>query len=162
MLQNETWEQIYDTFCINVAFNKFQEILVRHYETSFPTIYIKNKTKHNKWITKGIRISCSKKRELFLKYRNSRDNIQARNHYKKYCNTLTKVINQAKKHLYHKKLTTSTNKIKTAWQLVKDNTGKHYHDDETITKIKTDKGILENHEDIANAFNDYYIRGLII
>ena len=70
---------------------------------------------------------------------------------------LTKVINQAKKQLYHKKLTTSTNKIKTAWQLVKDNTGKHYHDDETITKIKTDKGILENHEDIANAFNDYYI-----
>ena len=67
LLQNETWEQIYDASCINVAFNKFQEILVRHYETSFPTIYVKNKTKHNKWITKGIRISCSKKKRTFSK-----------------------------------------------------------------------------------------------
>jgi hypothetical protein len=90
LLKNETWEQIYDSSCVNVAFNKFQETLVRHYETSFPIIYVKNKTKQNKWITKGIKISCSKKRELFLKCRNYKENIQERIHYKKYCNVLKK------------------------------------------------------------------------
>ena len=156
LLQNETWEQIYDASCINVAFNKFQEVLVRHYETSFPTIYVKNKTKQNKWIMKGIRIPCSKKRELFLKCRNSRDKIQARDYYKKYCNILTKVINQAKKQFYHKQLAASSNKIKTAWRLVKDNTCNHHYD-ETINKIKTGNVQLENPDDIANAFNNYYI-----
>jgi hypothetical protein len=97
LLKNETWEQIYDSTCVNVAFNKFQETLVRHYETSFPIIYVNNKAKQNKWITKGIKISCSKKRELFSKSRNHKENTQVRNYYKKYCNILTKVINQAKK-----------------------------------------------------------------
>jgi hypothetical protein len=156
LLKNETWEQIYDSSCVNVAFNKFQETLVRYYETSFPIIYVNNKDKQNKWITKGIKISCSKKRELFLKCRNYKENIQARNYYKKYCKILTKVINQAKKQLYYNQLAAASNKTKTAWQLVKDNTCNHYHDD-IITKINTDNVLLENSEEIANAFNDYYI-----
>jgi hypothetical protein len=79
-----------------------------------------------------------------------------RNHYKKYCNTLTKVINQAKKQFYHKQLAASSNKTRTAWQIVKDNTYNHYHDD-TIPKIKTNNVLLDNPEEIANAFNNYYI-----
>jgi hypothetical protein len=65
LLKNETWEQIYDLSCVNVAFNKFQETLVRYNEISFPIIYVNNKAKQNKWITKGIKISCSKKEKYF-------------------------------------------------------------------------------------------------
>jgi predicted transcriptional regulator len=49
-----------------------------------------------------------------------------RNYYKKYCKILTRVINEAKKKQCYKKIVEdSTNKIKTAWQLVKENTSDH-------------------------------------
>ena len=78
LLKNETWNQIYDSSCLNAVFDKFHGVLMRHYEASFPIIYVKDKAKQNKWITKGITISRSKKREVFLKCRNSRDNRQAK------------------------------------------------------------------------------------
>jgi hypothetical protein len=56
---NETWEQIYTSSNVNEAFNKFQEIFIRH-ETSFPISYVKNRVGQNKWITKGIKISCTR------------------------------------------------------------------------------------------------------
>jgi hypothetical protein len=93
---NETWEQVYNSACVDMTLNTFQDTLVRHYEASFPITYVKNRGRHNKWITKGIRISCARKRELFLKCRNSRDNKQMRKDYKQYCTILTRVINQAK------------------------------------------------------------------
>jgi hypothetical protein len=65
LLMNKTWEQIYNSSCVNVEFNIFQEILGRYYETSFPIIYAKNRVEQNKWITKGIRIPCSKKGNFF-------------------------------------------------------------------------------------------------
>jgi hypothetical protein len=84
-------------------------------------------------------------------------NTQARKYYKKYCNTLKKVINQAKIQFYYKRWADLTNNIKTAWQLVKDNTCNHYHD-ATITKIKIDNVSIGNSGEIANAFNNYYIK----
>jgi hypothetical protein len=64
---NETWEQIYNSPNVNEAFNKFQEILIRYHETSFPISYIKNRVEQNKWITKGNKIPCSKKENFFFK-----------------------------------------------------------------------------------------------
>jgi hypothetical protein len=67
LLMNETWEQIYNSPNVNEAFNKFQEILIRYYEASFPISYVKNRVEQNKWITKGIKISCTKKKRTFFK-----------------------------------------------------------------------------------------------
>ena len=97
LLKEETWNQIYVTSGINETFNIFQDIFLRYFEASFPITYSNRKSKQNNWITKGIRISCNKKRELFTQYRGNTDNIQAKNHYKKYCTILRKVINEAKK-----------------------------------------------------------------
>jgi hypothetical protein len=74
---------------------------------------------------KGNQDIMLQKREIFLKCRNYKENIQARNYYKKYCNILTKVINQAKRQFYYNQLAASSNKTNTAWQLVQDNTCIH-------------------------------------
>jgi hypothetical protein len=66
-------------------------------------IYMSN---HNKLFTKGIKISCTKKKELYSLYRNNKDNIQVRDHYKKYCNVLKRVINEAKKQYFHNQIAT--------------------------------------------------------
>jgi hypothetical protein len=47
-------------------------------------------------MTKGVRISCKNKRELYLKCRESSDaNLWF--YYKRYCKILAKVIREAKK-----------------------------------------------------------------
>jgi hypothetical protein len=56
-------------------FNTFQYTVLRYFETSFPVSYINLSSNDKKWITKGIKISCSKKRELYSVYRNNKDDI---------------------------------------------------------------------------------------
>ena len=65
LLKAETWNQVYNSSCSNETFNKFQEIFLRHYEASFPVVYVNCRSKQNNWITKGIRISCTKKKRTF-------------------------------------------------------------------------------------------------
>ena len=58
LLNKEIWKQVYNSTCTNEAFNKFQEIFLRHYEATFPVKYTTCRSKQNNWIMKGIRISC--------------------------------------------------------------------------------------------------------
>jgi hypothetical protein len=86
-------------------------------------------------------MSCNKKRELFTQHKENTDNIQVKNHYKKYCTVLRNVINEAKS-IFHKQVATSSNKVKTAWKIIKDNSGNSQHVD-TINRIKFGNVLLE-------------------
>ena len=155
LLSDETWDQVYSSTCPNETFNTFQEIFLRHYEASFPVVNINHKLKQNNWITEGIRTSCLRKRKLYLQYRKDKDNIQLTNHYRAYCKILKKVIQEAKKQFFQKQVALSSNKIRTAWNIIKRNTGKCYNEN-TITKINYRNVPLKNSSEIANAFNNYY------
>ena len=61
------------------------------------------------------------------------------------------------KHFFHKQIAASSNKVKTAWKIIKGNSGNFYYDD-TITKINCGNVSLENPKEIANAFNKYYTK----
>jgi hypothetical protein len=63
-------------------FKRFQCIFVRHHEASFPVSYTDYRSNDNNWVTEGIKISCTKKRELYSLNRNNKDNIQIRDYYK--------------------------------------------------------------------------------
>ena len=69
---------------------------LRIFNASFPVVKSKGSTKSNPWLTTGIRISCTTKRNLYATYRNSMDpNYKA--YYKKYCKILSPAIRAAKK-----------------------------------------------------------------
>jgi len=78
LLTDETWNQVYNSSCTNEIFNKFHNIVLRHYEASLPIVYSNCISKQN-WIARGIKISCANKRELFLRYRENKENIQVKN-----------------------------------------------------------------------------------
>jgi hypothetical protein len=82
LLTDETWNQVYNSSCMNEIFNKLHNIVLRHHEASFPIVYSNCISKQNNSITRGIRISCATKTELFLRYRESKENIQVKKHYK--------------------------------------------------------------------------------
>ena len=74
----------------------FQNILLKYYDAIFPISYVNKKITKNKWITIGIRKSCTRKRELYSEYNQNENDIQIRNRYRIYCRILKKVIIEAK------------------------------------------------------------------
>ena len=96
---------------VNSIFNNFLNIYLRYYHSSF----IKNEAKqqHNNkwWLSKGIRIFCNRKKELYLLRRDNNNPI-LKKFYKNYCKTLLKVISAAKHMYYNEVIRNSENKIK--------------------------------------------------
>jgi hypothetical protein len=77
---------------------------------------------YKSWITPGIKRSCNTERELYKTIKSNND-PGLKEHYRKYCRVLGRVILIAKK-LYLNKITTnSNNKIKTTWKVIKNMTG---------------------------------------
>jgi late competence protein required for DNA uptake (superfamily II DNA/RNA helicase) len=93
-------------------------MFLRGFNYSFPTF-----RKHigsniqNEWITKGILVSCRRKKELHI-FNKYTYNEQIKTYYKKYCVVLTKVIQKSKKLYYKQALEKSNNKIKTTWNII--------------------------------------------
>ena len=82
-------------------------------------------------MTRGIKISLNHKGELYLNIKYNNDQA-LKDFYKRYCKILSRVIKEAKKYQYNKKILTSSNRIKTIWNIVKTETGiktkkKEYH-----------------------------------
>jgi len=90
----ESWYSIFGyngNTDIDILFNPFLNNCLRIFYTSFPPCQITERSNNNSWITPGVRISCRRKRRLYLITRDS-DDVFLRNHYKQYCKTLKQVL----------------------------------------------------------------------
>jgi hypothetical protein len=67
----------------------FNASSLRNFENIFLTLYIGNRPKNDNWIKKGIKFTTTRKRELYILYKNT-NNIQIKHYYKKYCTILKK------------------------------------------------------------------------
>ena len=85
---------------VNDMFNSFLNNYIMIFNSNFPlqTVMTKKNLIKNKWITKGIEISCSTKRKLYVSCR-QRPNEETKRHYQLYSKILANVIREAKKNL---------------------------------------------------------------
>jgi len=102
--------------------------LLRNFHSNFPLI---KKTKNNTIIAKDtglvtpyIKHLCSLKRDFYLLTKNDND-IKIMNHYKHICKTLSHTLKEKKRSYYNTQITTSENKIKMTWNIVKSITNMH-------------------------------------
>ena len=79
---------------------------------------------------------------LYLCTRNS--DISLKKYYKQYCKILANVIKEAEKHTYNNQINKSTNKIETAWNIIKMETNRHKR---SIA--------MTNYHNSPEVFNDY-------
>lgn len=144
----------------NLAFNLFHDTLTLLFDLCFPIIKIKlcNRTKQSKWITKGLRRSCAKKRALYYKYinSNSQNKIKNKKTYKSYNKLLQRCMTTAHKICNSKTILTSKNKCKASWTVVNKNIDKKTIGND-IEYIKKNNDIIYNSHDIAETFNDYFL-----
>ena len=104
-LSNESWDMVFNSESVNDMFNSFLNEYLRIFNSSFPlyTVMIRKNFTNNKWITKGIKISCNNKRKLHLACRqNNTEEIKW--HYRLYSKILANVIREAKTIYYNKKI----------------------------------------------------------
>ena len=154
-LSYENWENVFLEENVNVIFNNFLNTYLKIFYASFPIVKLKKSCKPKPWITKGIKVSCVKKRKLYLTYRNS-NNPNHKEHYKKYCQILSKVITAAKKLYYNKLILRSNNKQKTAWKIIKTLTNNTKNTGNKISTMNINDTLSTNPIGTANAFNTYF------
>ena len=122
-LSYELWEDVLSYNDVNMSFNKFLNIYLTIFYSSFPTKAIYNSSSSKAWLTQGIRISCRNKRQLYLISRQSLDQNKEI-YYRRYCKVLAEVIKLAKRKYYNNLLINSVNKTKTTWNIINENINK--------------------------------------
>jgi exonuclease III len=97
-LSNESWDNIFGNEDVNEMFNFFLNDYLRIFNSCFPlqTVTTKENFIKKNWITKGIKISCSNKRKLYLSYRHN-PNEETKRRYWQYSKILSNVVKEAKK-----------------------------------------------------------------
>jgi hypothetical protein len=154
MLSYELWDDVFTNDNVNNISNAFLNTYLKIFYSCF-TKKITPKFKYNTWITQGIQISCKRKCELYLKYRQD-DDPHFKLYYMKYCKVLAKVIKEAKKAYYDSNILKSHNKIKTTWSIIKRETGYKTLKGESQS-LKINNTVMKDKEHIANVFNEYFI-----
>jgi hypothetical protein len=156
MIENiENWEEIFMDDDANTSFNKFLNIYLRIFHACFIKKHIKFSTVSKPWITKGIKTSCNRKRELYLKVRDNNE-MEHKLYYKHYCKILSKVIKEAKNLYYKEVITKSKNKTKTTWNIIRKETSK-LTTDNNIKSLRINDHVVYNQITIANELNNYFL-----
>lgn len=115
------WNSILDQKSLNVS-KKFDLFMLRVsdlFEKCFPEKKVLYREKSNKWLTKGIKISCKNKRFLIYMKKFFNENFFEA-YVNKYCQILKKVTIMARKKHLENKIVNSTCKSKTVWDIIKN------------------------------------------
>jgi hypothetical protein len=119
-LSYENWENVFNPECdkdLNVIFNNFLNTYLMIFYSSFPSRKSLVKDTSKGWLTEGILILCRHKKDLYLLSKMS-NNILLKDYYKKYCKILISTVQLTKKLYYNKLISQSSNKMKTAWNVI--------------------------------------------
>lgn len=151
--------EIYEETCCNKAFNTFHDLFTLFYKLCFPEILVKktNKPIKNKWLSKGLKISCIKKRTLYYEYQHNA--VSKSYHKKKYHNytkILKKCISQSQRINNNIFFNNSKNKCKATWSIIKNNLNKP-SSSTFINELIFNGKKITNSNDICTQFNNYFI-----
>lgn len=158
-LANLPWSDIYAENDFNHAFDKFYELLQLLYKLCFPKIRIKinnTTTKKQRWISKGLKISCKTKRLLRYKYYTTKLSSFKQKYYL-YSKVLQKCIYRSKKNMNVKYIVNSKNKCRATWSVINSETTSTAPVRDGIDCIKVNNILIQDPTEIATAFNNHYI-----
>jgi hypothetical protein len=134
-LSYESWDSVFLDEDVNVIFNDFLNTYLRIFKASFSVKKCLAKSNTKPWLTTGIRTSCLRKRDPYLLTKHNND-PKLLNNYKLYCKVLSRVITAAKKSYYNKYISTSVNRTKAAWNIVKTLTENKYNHNKITHEYK--------------------------
>lgn len=138
----------------DILFNSFLNTYVQVLYSCFPKISFNDRPNKKSWITVGIRISCKRRRDLYLLTRNNND-MKLKQYYKLYCKSLTNVIKEAKRANYNEQTVNSHNKVNTTWNIIKSATREKVNNDD-ISLLSNSGDKINNCKVNSESFNNYF------
>lgn len=139
------------------AFNSFSSAIKKCLDdsTSFVKCRKNFPAPHNPWLTAGLMKSLRKKDNLYKKLKKRPFNTALRLRYKKYCNILNKVLEEAKRNYYTNRIHNAGNNSKDQWKTINSFLNRSLSEP-AIIELQSTEGVLRNADDIANALNKYF------
>ncbi|XP_049779566.1 uncharacterized protein LOC126176452 [Schistocerca cancellata] len=155
LISEQSWREVYDTSNTNKKMEHFLNIFKHNFDIAFPQrkVISKSTDRFRNWIKSGIRVSCKRKRELFLQSKTN-SSPEFINYLKKYKLVLKRIIKEAKIKENDKYIMKSSNKTKSMWKAVQDLTGKKTTHKNIV--ISHDGKNVTDPREVANSFNSYY------
>lgn len=152
LLAEENWGYLYSCVNPNEAYNYFRHKLMKSVDllVRYKTVQYHN-YKTTGWITKGIRISCKKKRIL---YKQKIAGIVSTEYFNLYKSILKKVITAAKKLSNQIAISSSQNKTRASWKIVKRITGSETKKKDSL--MDSFEGIFNNEKHLLDGFSKFF------
>jgi len=117
--------------------------------------YYKKKAKSNRWMTKGIKISCHRMRFLNKWKVNSTLTSEVFDYISRYHLIHKRVISEAKKEKNDRLVKSTNYSTKVMWQLINKHMGKLYTLNQD-SELKNDWGKITNPQTVAETLNSFY------
>ena len=157
LLKKVDWTPIYVSD-VNKAYGEFITTVSYLYDTAFPLMKIKIKSKNllSPWMTKGLIKSSKRKKRLYEKFLKKRT-IENENSYKSFKKLFESIKIKSKKNHYANLLNKYQNDIKKTWQVIKEVIGNNKNSINELPKKITSEGIeIQNQKSIAEHFNHFF------
>ena len=157
-LKSVNWTHtLYSNYDVNQCFNEFISIVKKLHDASFPLTRMSRRAcKDKKWITKGLKISCNNKNNLYKKWLQTRSKIDEEK-YNEYKKCFKKIAKSAEIQYYKKEFDTKVHNTKQIWNnLNKVCSAKKRKNNIFINKLSVENIEITSPSEISNAFNDYF------
>lgn len=153
-LSKESWEDVYFATVEN-KFDTFYSVFKYYFDICFPKLKKKKFKNAKTWLTEEIKYEKRNVTELSKQLRRCKSNNYLKVQLKERKKLLKMNIEKAKQQYFDKKLSSSKNVAKTAWNIINDERGKVKGKCDNIYLINENKKIV-NPLTLSNMFNDYF------
>lgn len=158
-IECEDWRLLWEPGVEESLFDRFLNIFLVYFNKHFPLKALascrSDVTCAGVWITKGIKVSSVKLKDLYKLKQAYPENRMLCEHYSKYKFIYGRVIAQAKRMAIVRKIHRTDNKERGLWKVTKQLTGKVVKQNK-FEKIEIDGRVIRNEREIANAVNNYF------
>jgi hypothetical protein len=152
------WNTVCVSEDVNVSYNNFINIYETMYNTCFPIKTRRLKIRHQNrkpWITNSILKSIKRKNNLYVKWLKQRS-AESLSKYKSYKNKLTVILRNAEKLYYTNRFDDVKNDMSKTWSLIKSTIRHDSVKNNSINALNHDNKIINEPQQIADAFNKYF------
>ena len=156
-LSNVDWSYL-EKLDANEGFNKFHETLTSALDRTCPKrefLIRHDKVIRDPWITKGLSNSLRRQKQLY-KNQLRLKNTDLVDKYKKYRNTLQKILRVSKIQYFTRKCEELKTNSRKLWQLINQVTGKGKPKKHVIECLKIDNLLQYSPQKITNGFCDHF------
>lgn len=155
-LNNETWQDLYRTTDVNMAYSKFICKLSEKIKDSTKIIHLNSTRRQIKpWITLGLINSIRERDKMKFELNKNKNNEQLLQKYKAYRNKTNNLIKTLKKEYYMNKINENKNNTKKIWGVVKESLNETHN--KSKMHITHNNLNITDEREVSEAFNGYFI-----